>query len=148
MKCIRCHQDAEYLFEGNSLCNSHFEQMGDNGSFYQASFETLIEQYTGNKATIYKFLNEIKKSTYLTRKQEYIFLQKIVEMAERFPVAAINNAMYVAMKNGVLKLKYIYTIVSKTSSPKQEESSDFTNNDEYAKMIADKRNRSKNVTDQ
>ena len=145
MKCIRCNNDAEFIFEGNSLCNSHFQQVGDNGTYYQNLFESLMELYTGNKSTIYKFLNEIKKTTFITKKHEYMFVKKIMEMADKYPVYAINNAIHIAIRNGKLKLNYIYKIVSNTAEVKQEENNDFTNNDAYAKMIQEKAKRRTDV---
>lgn len=126
MKCIYCKQEADYVLNGSSMCDSHFNQYSNNGDVYVQRYSELMDEYKGKKWVIDKFFNEAGKQVLIKMKDRCWFIKRILKIPT--PIEYVDKAILVACSKKVFKMAYIYTLAIKIYSGDNTDTSNVNSN--------------------
>lgn len=125
MRCVKCGKDADFIYEGNSLCINHYRLHDESSTQWRQACTAELNQFKGSEAMIFKLFNYFAdiKGIPLPAKRKYLVLKRINRAAKsgKFTEANINAAIGMAIGRGVTNLEALLKLlqVAAKRNPKE-----------------------------
>ena len=138
IKCIECEYEAEYIYDGRSLCKAHLDYYLDDGKTYEAEYYTLLKEYQGTERTLNYLWNQIARQYRLTYKSKCNWLTNINREVKSSGITKqiIDDAINIVVRKRQFYIGTMIKIMQTNQSTLNRKLETKNNNDELFQQIA------------
>lgn len=137
-KCIECGEDAEYIYQGNSLCSGHLTFYTDEGKAYETKYNVLLNEYIGSIKTLDYFFRKVgeKYINNFTFKNKCNLVKTINDLVDKHKITKriIDETLNIAIHKSNFKVGFIISIMKANQAKLDAKTA---NNNEYYDVYAE-----------